>query len=68
MVLVKFDNDTIVRPAETELFGFYKPGQEKLIQTLEQSDFYHKVYLSMCDIFFVINSSLIHLHYIIFIL
>ncbi|XP_043788149.1 palmitoyl-protein thioesterase 1 [Apis laboriosa] len=42
MVLVKFDNDTIVRPAETELFGFYKSGQERLIQTLEQSDFYHK--------------------------
>lgn len=64
MVLVKFDNDTIVRPAETELFGFYKPGQEKLIQTLEQSDFYHKVYL--CVMYYIINSSLIHLCYIIF--
>ncbi|XP_060816697.1 palmitoyl-protein thioesterase 1-like isoform X3 [Bombus pascuorum] len=42
MVLVKFTNDTIVKPTETELFGFYKPGQGSLIQTLEQSDLYRK--------------------------
>lgn len=54
MVLVKFDNDTIVKPAETELFGFYKPGQERLIQTLEQSDFYHKVYLFIIKIYIIL--------------
>ncbi|XP_076181396.1 palmitoyl-protein thioesterase 1 isoform X2 [Ptiloglossa arizonensis] len=42
MVLVKFANDTIVRPVESEWFGFYKPGQGTLIQTLEQSDLYHQ--------------------------
>lgn len=43
MVLVKFTNDTIVKPTETEMFGFYKPGQGSLIQTLEQSDLYREV-------------------------
>ncbi|XP_050470090.1 palmitoyl-protein thioesterase 1 [Bombus huntii] len=42
MVLVKFTNDTIVKPIETEMFGFYKPGQGSLIQTLEQSDLYRE--------------------------
>ncbi|XP_033360772.1 palmitoyl-protein thioesterase 1 [Bombus vosnesenskii] len=42
MVLVKFTNDTIVKPTETEMFGFYKPGQGSLIQTLEQSDLYRE--------------------------
>ncbi|XP_003399319.1 palmitoyl-protein thioesterase 1 [Bombus terrestris] len=42
MVLVKFTNDTIVNPTETEMFGFYKPGQGSLIQTLEQTDLYRE--------------------------
>ncbi|KAJ2943685.1 hypothetical protein O0L34_g16798 [Tuta absoluta] len=41
-VLVKFDNDSIVQPRETEWFGFYKPGQSKKLQTLQQSDLYIK--------------------------
>ncbi|RZC35760.1 palmitoyl-protein thioesterase 1, partial [Asbolus verrucosus] len=39
-VLVKFENDTIVEPAETEWFGFYKPGQSEEIQTLKESTLY----------------------------
>ncbi|XP_076296628.1 palmitoyl-protein thioesterase 1 [Lasioglossum baleicum] len=42
MVLVRFDNDTIVTPRETEWFGFYAPGQAKQIQTLEQTDLYRE--------------------------
>ncbi|KAG6444742.1 palmitoyl-protein thioesterase 1 [Manduca sexta] len=39
-VLVKFDNDTIVQPRETEWFGFYAPGQDKKMMTLQQSMLY----------------------------
>ncbi|XP_049874313.1 palmitoyl-protein thioesterase 1 [Pectinophora gossypiella] len=41
-VLVKFDEDTIVQPRETEWFGFYVPGQSTKLQTLQQSDIYIK--------------------------
>nr|XP_033336904.1 palmitoyl-protein thioesterase 1 [Megalopta genalis] len=40
MVLVRFDNDSMVTPRESEWFGFFKPGQDHLIQTLEQTDLY----------------------------
>ncbi|XP_025263257.1 palmitoyl-protein thioesterase 1 [Camponotus floridanus] len=40
LVLVKFENDTMVEPTESEWFGFYKPGQSKEIQTLQKSDLY----------------------------
>lgn len=36
-ILVKFNNDTMVQPVESEWFGFYKPGQAKEVQTLEES-------------------------------
>ncbi|XP_018563499.1 palmitoyl-protein thioesterase 1 [Anoplophora glabripennis] len=36
-VLVKFENDTMVQPVETEWFGFYKPGQSVKIETLKES-------------------------------
>lgn len=44
MVLIKFANDTIVWPRETEWFGFYKPGQATEIQTFKETDLYRKVY------------------------
>nr|XP_012139995.1 PREDICTED: palmitoyl-protein thioesterase 1 isoform X2 [Megachile rotundata] len=47
MVLIKFDNDTIVWPRETEWFGFYKPGQAKETQALEETDLYRKDYLGL---------------------
>ncbi|XP_069688070.1 palmitoyl-protein thioesterase 1 [Periplaneta americana] len=41
-VMVKFNNDTIVAPKETEWFGFYKPGQSSEVMTLQESDLYTK--------------------------
>ncbi|CAH1638600.1 unnamed protein product [Spodoptera littoralis] len=40
LVLVKFDNDTIVQPRETEWFGFYEPGQAKKIVPLNETRLY----------------------------
>ncbi|XP_019870658.1 palmitoyl-protein thioesterase 1 [Aethina tumida] len=39
-VMVKFENDTMVQPIESEWFGFYKPGQSKEIESLEQTSLY----------------------------
>lgn len=40
LVLVKFNNDTIVQPKETEWFGFFHPGQAQTLYTLQQSLLY----------------------------
>lgn len=40
LVMVKFNNDTIVQPRETEWFGFYEPGQATKIMTLQDSQIY----------------------------
>lgn len=37
-VLVKFSNDTIVQPIDTEWFQFYTPNQDKVIQPLAESN------------------------------
>lgn len=37
-VLVKFSNDTVVQPVDTEWFQFYVPGQDKEIQALSESN------------------------------
>lgn len=42
-VMVKFENDSIVQPRETEWFGFYAPGQAKKLIPLQQSLLYKKV-------------------------
>ncbi|KAH8275956.1 hypothetical protein KR018_008033, partial [Drosophila ironensis] len=39
-VMVKFLNDTVVQPKESEWFEFYTSGQDKVIQPLEQSAVY----------------------------
>ncbi|CAH1993195.1 unnamed protein product [Acanthoscelides obtectus] len=39
-VMIKFDNDTMVQPVESEWFGFYKPGQSVDIETLQESSLY----------------------------
>lgn len=39
-VMVKFEKDTMVQPIETEWFGFYKPGQSKEIESLQESALY----------------------------
>lgn len=38
--MVKFSNDSMVEPVASEWFGYYKPGQDKEVQSLEESDFY----------------------------
>uniref|UniRef100_S4PZV0 Palmitoyl-protein thioesterase 1 n=3 Tax=Pararge aegeria TaxID=116150 RepID=S4PZV0_9NEOP len=38
--MVKFENDSIVQPKETEWFGFYAPGQAEEILSLQQSELY----------------------------
>ncbi|XP_051157128.1 palmitoyl-protein thioesterase 1 [Leptopilina boulardi] len=39
-VLIKFTEDSMVQPHETEWFGFYKPGQSEKTQSLQESDLY----------------------------
>lgn len=41
-VMVKFLNDSMVQPKESEWFGFYKPGQSKEIEPLQESELYLK--------------------------
>ncbi|XP_063220790.1 palmitoyl-protein thioesterase 1 [Bacillus rossius redtenbacheri] len=46
-VMIKFNNDTVVEPKETEWFGFYKPGQISEFFTLQESDLYKKDLLGL---------------------
>lgn len=39
-VMVKFNNDTMVQPLESEWFGFYAPGDPDTILTLQETDLY----------------------------
>ncbi|KAF5298993.1 hypothetical protein FQA39_LY11625 [Lamprigera yunnana] len=39
-VMIKFKNDTMVQPIETQWFGFYKPGQSEIVEDLHNSDIY----------------------------
>lgn len=39
-VMIKFENDTIVQPVETSWFGFYKPGSDRELLTLEESEIF----------------------------
>lgn len=43
-VMVKFTKDKIVQPIESQWFGYYKPGQDKDIQKLEESELFLKVW------------------------
>lgn len=43
MIFVKFERDSMVQPVESEWFGFYKPGQAKEVETLQESDLYINV-------------------------
>lgn len=47
LVLVKFLEDTMVQPKESEWFGFYKPKQDKETYTLFESDLYNKDLLGL---------------------
>nr|CAB3265119.1 palmitoyl-protein thioesterase 1 [Phallusia mammillata] len=39
-VMVRFNNDTMVEPVASEWFGFYTPGQDEEVQSLQESDLY----------------------------
>lgn len=41
--MVKFENDTIVQPRESQWFEFYAPNQDRNILPLNQSQIYLKV-------------------------
>ena len=47
LVLVKFNQDSMVVPRESEWFGFYKPGQAAELYTLEESVLYQKDLLGL---------------------
>lgn len=40
LVLVKFSNDTIVQPRESQWFGYYRPGQDIELISMEETDLY----------------------------
>lgn len=42
-VMIKFDNDTMVEPVDSEWFGFYKPGQSVEVERLQESRIYTEV-------------------------
>ncbi|KAK9891902.1 hypothetical protein WA026_017386 [Henosepilachna vigintioctopunctata] len=41
-VMVKFLNDTVVQPVDTEWFGFYEPGQAEKVYDLRSSRIYQE--------------------------
>lgn len=48
-IMVKFENDSMVQPVESEWFGFYKPGQSVEVESLQESALYKEV--KTCNIF-----------------
>lgn len=42
-VMIKFENDSMVQPVDSEWFGFYKPGQSKETIPLQETDLYQQV-------------------------
>lgn len=51
LVLVLFQNETIVQPKESEWFGYFKVGSDKEMISLENSTLYTEVY--HCIFFFL---------------
>lgn len=41
-VMIKFANDTIVQPVETSHFGYYKPGSDRVLIPLEETELFLK--------------------------
>jgi palmitoyl-protein thioesterase len=46
-VMVKFLNDTIVIPRESEWFGFYAPGQDTTVLSLQETALYTEDWLGL---------------------
>lgn len=53
-VMVKFLNDSMVVPVESEWFGFYSPGQDQEVLPLQQTKLYLEVSV-FCSKFILIN-------------
>ncbi|CAL8134892.1 unnamed protein product [Orchesella dallaii] len=47
LVLVLFDDDSIVEPKESEWFGYFRPGSDKEIVRLEDSQLYKEDWLGL---------------------
>ncbi len=45
--MVKFEDDTVADPKETEWFDFYAPGQAKVIQKLNESRLYREDWIGL---------------------
>jgi len=46
-VMVQFLNDTMVQPKESEWFGFYAPGQDKQVLTMEETPLYQEDWIGL---------------------
>lgn len=46
-IMIKFAEDSMVDPRESEFFGFYKTGQGKEIETLQESALYKEDWLGL---------------------
>jgi len=46
-VMVQFLNDTMVQPKESEWFGFYAPGQDREVLTLQETPLYQEDWLGL---------------------
>ncbi|RWS02897.1 palmitoyl-protein thioesterase 1-like protein [Dinothrombium tinctorium] len=49
-VMVSFRDDTIVDPIITELFGYYKPNQAKIVQILQDTTLYTEDWLGLKEL------------------
>jgi len=50
MVLVKFLNDTVIVPRDSEWFGFYKQGQAKEVEQLKESKLYTEDWIGLASL------------------
>jgi len=50
LVLVKFTRDGMVQPIESEWFGTYKPGQDKEVLKLAETDLYKEDWLGLKEL------------------
>jgi len=46
-VMVRFSGDTVVQPQESEWFGFYAPGNDTKVLSLQQTDIYQQDWLGL---------------------
>lgn len=56
--MVKFEEDSMVVPPESEWFGFYSPGQDSEVLPLQQTQLYIEVIFAVslllfCDLYLI---------------